>query len=470
MIFQLMQVMDEVYHKPLNSNSPVIVHEGESYHFRFRLVESNLVLSLSGTMALELYQNSTVQMQYLMDAVELIKPGQAYLEAFTSNYEGTLQNVLLNRVVDWSGSSSAKTIKVSILDPNQGGAIIGEGFVSGGFLAEEDVRGEGVTVQFSSPVEIQKSQQYFIQIELSAGEGQIGISGSRPALETTWDDPLPLGLDGYNPFDYYTGSYRTDLNFEMYWDDTPDKLTRFETTLDQADYLFMTSGRQWGTLPRVPERFPLTTEYYRVLLGCPAEKDVVWCYRVAQPGMFEGQLGFELVSVIQSDPNLGSLKFNSQFAEEAFTVYDAPKVMIFEKTSAYSQKRVAELLGSVDLTKIIKVTPGGSSKSVGTLLLPEDQLEDQRAGGTWSELFNWDALINRSQFLTVVFWYLFISLLGWVIFPFTRLAMGGLADKGYALSRLVGMVVFAWLAWISGSLGYDRFAEVSCWQLLASYL
>jgi YYY domain-containing protein len=387
------------------------------------------------------------------------------MEAFTSNYDGSLQSVLLNRVVDWSESSSGKTIKVSILDPNQGGAIIGEGLVSGEFLAKEDVRGEAVTVQFSPPLQIKKSQQYFIQIELSAGEGQIGISGSRPALETTWDDPLPLGLDGYNPFDYYSGSYRTDLNFEMYWDDTADKLIRFETTLDQADYLFLTSGRQWGTLPRVPERFPLTTEYYRALLGCPTEKDVVWCYRVAQPGMFEGQLGFELVSVTQSDPNLGNLKFNSQFAEEAFTVYDAPKVMIFQKTFAYSRKSVADLLGSVDLTKIIKVTPGGSSKSVGTLLLPEDQLEVQRAGGTWSELFNWDALINRSQFLTVVFWYLFIALLGWVIFPFTRLAMGGLADKGYALSRLVGMVVFAWLAWISGSLGLT----VSRGLLLAAF-
>ena len=432
---------------------PVMVKAGEPYHFRFHLVESDLVLSLSGTMALELNQNSAVRMQYLMDAVELITPSQAYTEAFTSNYDGTLQSILLNRVVDWSGSSSEKTVKVSILDPNQGGALIGEAIIAGQFLAKNDVRGEGIKVTFSTPVEIKKSQQYFIQLELSAGEGQIGVSGSRPALESTWDDPLPLGLDGYNPFDYYSGTYRTDLNFEMYWDDTEEKLTRFETTLDQADYLFLTSGRQWGTLPRVPERFPLTTEYYRVLLGCPEDKDVVWCYRVAQPGMFESELGFELVSVIQSDPNLGTFKFNSQFAEEAFTVYDAPKVMIFQKTNAYSSEKVATLLGRVDLTKIIKVSPGGAGKSVGTLLLPEDRLEGQRAGGTWSDLFDWDALINQSQFLTVVFWYLFISLLGWVIFPFTRLAMGGLADKGYALSRLIGMVVFAWLAWISGSLG-----------------
>ena len=41
--------------------------------------------------------------------------------------------------------------------------------------------------------------------------------------------------------------------------------------------------------------------------------------------MFEAQLGFDLVKVVQSDPNLGSLRFNTQFAEEAFTVYDQPE-------------------------------------------------------------------------------------------------------------------------------------------------
>ena len=34
-----------------------------------------------------------------------------------------------------------------------------------------------------------------------------------------------------------------------------------------------------------------------------------------------------------------------------------------------------------------------------------------------------------------------------------RLAMPGLADKGYPLSRALGLVLFGYVAWISGSAG-----------------
>ena len=433
--------------------TPVEVKAGQQYHFRISMVETDQTLFLYGTLALELYQDSATRMQFLMDATELIQPTQPFLEGFNTNYSGTLGSIVLNRVVDWSGNPGSKTLKVSILDSAQGGAVISSGTVSGTFLAGADPRGEEVIVNLDQPIEVTEKQSLFLQIEFVAGDGRIGISGNRPALESPWDDPIPLGLDGYSPFDYYAGIYRSDLNFEMYWDDTQDKLMRFENILDQADYIFISSNRQYGSITRVPERYPLTVAYYRSLLGCPDEKDLIWCYNVAQPGMFAGQLGFELVEVFQSDPNLGNIRFNSQFAEEAFTVYDAPKVLIFRKTDAYSHDSVAKILGSVDLSKIIKVTPGGASKSIGTLLLPKDQLARQQAGGTWADLFNRDGLINRSPVVTVIAWYLFISLLGWIVYPFTRLALGGLADKGYPLSRLVGMVLFAWLAWISGSAG-----------------
>ena len=51
----------------------------------------------------------------------------------------------------------------------------------------------------------------------------------------------------------------------------------------------------------------------------------------AEPGMFQGELGFDLVQVFTSDRVLGPLRINDQFAEEAFTVYDHPKVLVFKK-------------------------------------------------------------------------------------------------------------------------------------------
>ena len=84
------------------------------------------------------------------------------------------------------------------------------------------------------------------------------------------------------------GFTAANLNFEMYWDDNPEKLDRFVTTLDQADYIFISSNRQWGTTVRVPERYPLTTQYYRSLVGCPAEKEIIWCYRGRGTGHVRG--------------------------------------------------------------------------------------------------------------------------------------------------------------------------------------
>jgi len=63
---------------------------------------------------------------------------------------------------------------------------------------------------------------------------------------------------------------------------------------------------------RLPERYPLTTLYYRELIGCPLDKDIIWCYRVAQPGQFEGRLGFDLVAVFETYPTLGPIVINDQ--------------------------------------------------------------------------------------------------------------------------------------------------------------
>ncbi len=282
-----------------------------------------------------------------------------------------------------------------------------------------------------------------------------------PAHESSWDDAIPYPVDGFSPYSDTAGIYRGDLNFEMYWADNELKLQKFETNLDSADYIFITSSRQWGTTTRVPERYPLTTFYYRNLLGCPEDADIEWCYGVAEPGTFEGNLGFELVATFQSDPNIGSFKINDQASEEAFTVYDHPKVLIFKKTDAYDPMAMRKLLRSVDLSKVVYFTPGDAGKykqpsaddPQSTLMLPEDRLEEQQQNGTWSELFNRDSLLNLSQPAAVIAFYLLVTVLGWLAYPIIRLALPGLADRGYPLSKLAGMLILAFFVWILGSAG-----------------
>ncbi len=315
-------------------------------------------------------------------------------------------------------------------------------------LSEEDQRGESFWVDLDQPVSLEDGTRYYLRFTLEEGPGALTLVGTAPANESTWDDGLPLRIDGYDP---YGGIYQGGLSFEMYWDDNEEKYERFVTTLDQADYVLISSSRQWGTTTRVPERYPLTTEYYRNLIGCPLEKTVEWCFSAADVDTFQGNLGFELEKIFVANPSARSLAINDQFSEEAFTVYDHPKVFVFKKTDDYDPERVREILGAVDLSQVIHLTPKQADGHPGNLMLPPDRLIEQRSGGTWSDLFDYESIQNKYPLLTVVIWYLAVALLGWLVYPFVRYALPGLADRGYPLIRMVGMLLLSYLVWMAGS-------------------
>jgi hypothetical protein len=79
--------------------------------------------------------------------------------------------------------------------------------------------------------------------------------------------------------------------------------------------------------------------------------EIIPCYHEAKPGDYEGRLGFDLVAVFETFPKLGSIEINDQYAEEAFTFYDHPKVMIFKKSDDFNIGTGAFHLSTVDLTR-----------------------------------------------------------------------------------------------------------------------
>jgi 4-amino-4-deoxy-L-arabinose transferase-like glycosyltransferase len=162
-----------------------------------------------------------------------------------------------------------------------------------------------------------------------------------------WDWGLPLPVDGHNPF----GGLYAGFEMANYDADTPEKRAQLFNWLDRADYIFLASNRLYASISRLPERYPLTNAYYRAL--------------------FAGELGFELAADFTSYPALGPFRFPDQEtpypllpaayaaqrqwqvslppAEEAFSVYDHPRVLIFKKTAAYSRERIESVLGGIDL-------------------------------------------------------------------------------------------------------------------------
>ncbi len=410
-----------------------------------------------GPLQLTVMESGYPVYQSLPPPVQTVTTLQSYSTIFASQADGLLGEIYLPHLVDQSATPGAKTLQVSITPLTSAGTgSVSTGTVTSVFPMTSDGRGGEYLVKFDTPLPILKQNLYSLNIKFVSGTGNIAVYGSAPALESSWDDALPQPINGYGPFDYYNGIYQGDLNFEMYNDDNLDKLKRFETTLDEANYIFISSNRQWATTVRVPQRYPLTIDYYRNLLGCPADQSIIWCYSVAQPGMFTGNLGYKLVAVFQSNPNLGSIQINDQFAEEAFTVYDHPKVMIFEKEASYSSQTVRNILGAVDLSNVIHVTPreaGSLPPPPKTLMLSSSLMAEQTAGGTWSQLFDWNAIQNKYQAVGVIIWYLAVFLLGLLVYPLFRIAFPGLSDRGYPLARTAGLLLLSFLVWIGGSEG-----------------
>ena len=381
--------------------------------------------------------------QIVLSSQKTIYPYTPLVLDFQAEVDGVLSTLFLANSPDGMNNISPKLLGVNIqyLDQNAETTY-------SDVTVQADPQGRGFNILLSSPPPVTKGENYRLILAMEPQGGAIALSGLNLANEGEWDDGLPLRLDGN---DGYSGVYSQDLNFNMYWDDNPKKLERFTRIMDQADYIAISSSRQWGSLPRIPERFPMTTIYYRNLLGCPSEDTIEYCYRVAVPGKYHGNLGFELVQVFTSNPSIGPLSLNDQFAEEAFTVYDHPKVLIFKKTADYNPQKVENILGTVDFSQVIRLPPLKFSSHPATLMLPEERWAAQQQGGTWSELFDTQALQNRYPALSVLVWYLSVFLLGLAVYPMLYLALPGLADHGYPLARTTGMLVLSYLVWLAGS-------------------
>ena len=246
-------------------------------------------------------------------------------------------------------------------------------------------------------------------------------AGSVLALEH-WDDGLPLQLPGERRQRF------RDVSMNLYDDESAEKRRKLLDNLAQADYVVLASNRLYGSIPRLPERYPLATEYYRAL--------------------FDGRLGLEVVAEFTSRPRLGGLEIVDDRAQEDFTVYDHPKIQIFGKRDDYDQARVAAILGGVSLDSVQKVKPV-EAESGRAPLLSADEWADQQASGTWSELFDQQDVANR---FPVISWWLLTALLGLAAWPLLSRLTPRLPDRGYGFARLTGILLTAYLAWLLASL------------------
>ncbi len=125
-----------------------------------------------------------------------------------------------------------------------------------------------------------------------------------------WDDRLPLyGIERYHIIEY-----------PLYEPDTVKKWQLMKENLQETDYIILSSNRLYTPLQKLTDCnklplgrcYPTTAQYYHQL--------------------FAGDLGFEKVAEFTNYPTIPILNIaiDDQSADESFTVYDHPKVLIFK--------------------------------------------------------------------------------------------------------------------------------------------
>jgi YYY domain-containing protein len=307
--------------------------------------------------------------------------------------------------------------------------------------------------------------KYIARYQITGG-GSLHLAGQAFALETSWDDALPLGINGYDPL----GGMYEPLNLELYEPDTAVKRDAMLQVLAQSEYIVIPSNRAYDSMPRLPLRYPMTLKYYQTLFDCSCSGDDMENRAYGLKPPFHSPLGFDLVAVFENPPTLGFLTFPDQSADESFTVYDHPKVLIFKKADDFSTEKVRAMLYSVDLSQAIFQTPMAYTNVPTAMQLPADRLDAQTAGGTWSAMFQRAALFNAEPALGGVAWYILLFALGVLVFPLAYHALPGLPDRGYPLARIAALLLVAWLAWILGSyklLAFTQLTILLCVGLVA---
>ena len=260
-------------------------------------------------------------------------------------------------------------------------------------------------------------------------------------LQEHWEEGIPTV-----PGIYYD-------RLEMYNPDSRPKFEVIARQLSYGDYFVLFSNRLSATIPRLPERYPVSARFYKAL--------------------FDGSLGYQLVYaadktasalgvVYEEDPfaridfspagyrlpsgRVATLRFG--WADESFTVYDHPKSFVFQNTERLDPQEIIKRIGYIGPYAPHYEPPEG-------LTFSEEDARIQQQGGDWTSV----AFLHRMpNAVAPIIWLLAIQLIALAVLPLALIIFKPLPDRGYLLAKPLGLLLVASIAWIMASLGWIGFS------------
>ena len=303
--------------------------------------------------------------------------------------------------------------------------------------------------------------------------------GTNLATDNHWDEGFP---------DLHHYSVSQIPIYEM--EDTK-KIASILQKLEMAEYLMIYSNRPFGSIARLPDKFPLSSRYYHLL--------------------FDGQFGYQLEKAFSRYPSLPGVTFTHDpftratldkpaqlpglttkglvidlgYADENITNYDRPLVLIFRNNehlpfqemvnrmdSETTPFRMRKLNSETHLNTIEASLTNpffdkktqesllvyGAPASTQELLFSPTIWTKQRLGGTWTSLFSEEGTAFKVHWLI---WLSLIEIIGLLSLPLVVTIFRWLPDRGIPLAKTFGLVTASWLVWFGSSLGWWQFSRSS---------
>lgn len=280
----------------------------------------------------------------------------------------------------------------------------------------------------------------------------IFVTGTAIATEGAWDDAVPWSYcrnqeyarAWYFPVrvfsecqhvNAYASGYYPELPLNMAEPDNAVKHLRMVDILTKADYLAISSNRFYDALPRNLCRFPFSTAYYEQLFTGQLS------YRLTQTwAVFPGFLGLTFRDQVLPTSNTADW-MNELEAEEAFTVYDHPTVLLFENRGFQRDLLPAQFFcpsesNQVDLAQV----PSNA------LVAPAEALSEGQT----------------SQ--AVLIWLVGLFLVGWLTYPLVWWALPMLPLRGFGVVRGLSWLLLALVAWwLTSVTGFNLWSQAALW-------
>jgi len=140
-----------------------------------------------------------------------------------------------------------------------------------------------------------------------------------------WDDRLPVSLPNISRHRKYKS-----VEVPIYEPDSEVNINRKIDSINKADYLVLPTTKVLNAIPGNSKKFPFSSKLLKEI--------------------FENREFFKVVYRNKSYPLLDFLHFNDDLADESFTLYDHPKVLILKNNKKFQDKK--KLREKIELNKI----------------------------------------------------------------------------------------------------------------------